>query len=89
MPRLRSDRGPSASTLSARVRAARGQLGLTQEAMAARLGITRGTYKQSEESVTPLYSTVIGLVVEGGMDPRILCPELVEAIDRARLSDAP
>jgi transcriptional regulator with XRE-family HTH domain len=76
MPRFRSEFGPSAAVLAHRIRAERLRLGLTQEQMAAKLGVKRVSYKPLESSANPGLATVIALVLEGGMDARQLVPEL-------------
>jgi len=70
--------GPATPPMPARIKAERQRLGLTQSAVAERLGVARGTYAQAEhDTADPRYSTLVALVGLG-MDPRALAPELFD-----------
>lgn len=77
MPRLNQRFGPRPSEVGARIRAERERIGLTQEAVATRLGILRNTYKNLESTANPQASTLIGLKAVG-FDLRRVYPELFD-----------
>jgi transcriptional regulator with XRE-family HTH domain len=52
-------------------------LGITQEQSAARLRVSRGTYRQLERRVNPQLSTLLALA-EAGFDLRRIVPELFQ-----------
>jgi transcriptional regulator with XRE-family HTH domain len=76
MPPLKSRYGPPPAEVAARIKAERVRLGLSQEECARRLGVTRTSYRQLEETANPQLSRVIALVELLGMDGRTLAPEL-------------
>jgi transcriptional regulator with XRE-family HTH domain len=76
MPRVTFRYGPPAVDVAARIKAERQRLGLSQDECARRLGITRSSYRQLEETANPQLSRVIALVELLGMDGRVLAPEL-------------
>jgi|GEM_PF-4515027 len=68
---------PTPADLAQRIRGERIRLGLTQEAAAAQLGVSRSTYRQLEQAANPQVSTLLMLVRVLGMSPASLLPELV------------
>lgn len=76
MPRLLSRFGPKPSEMADRIRRERERLGLSQEACARLIGVSRNTYRQLETTANPQLSTLIALTQEVGMKPKALAPEL-------------
>ena len=64
------------TTTGQRIRAERLRLGLTQEACAAALGVSRGTYVQLEQGTNPKLGTLVALNDRLRMDLRRIVPEL-------------
>lgn len=86
MPDLPSYLCPSPAALSARIKAERARLGLTQRQAASILGVGLKTYQRFEGGLThPLLTTFFALIEALEMEPRALLPELFAAVDRAKL----
>ena len=83
MPRLKSRTGPPPSEVAARIKAERGRLGLTQDQVAAALGVGRHSYRQLEVTANPQLSRLIELVGLG-MELRNIAPELLDTNRGAR-----
>jgi transcriptional regulator with XRE-family HTH domain len=76
MPRyIRGNHGPLPSVVADRIKAERHRLGLSQPQMAARLGVSRASYKNIECVANPMLSTLVALKT-AGMDLRAIAPEL-------------
>jgi len=71
--------------LAGRLRRARLTAGLTQEELAGRLGTVQRRVSQSEQT-TLLRLDWLTALLDAGLDPKILCPELVERTRPARKS---
>jgi transcriptional regulator with XRE-family HTH domain len=76
MPRPLERFAPGAGSVGARVAAERQRLGLSQQAVADRLGVVRNTYRQIERVTDPKLSTLLALAEAAGMDLRTIAPEL-------------
>jgi transcriptional regulator with XRE-family HTH domain len=79
MPRLSVTQGrPSTAELGRRIRAERERLGMTQVEAARRLRISRGSYRQIETVTVLQYGVLLALVLDLGMDAKVLAPELTD-----------
>jgi transcriptional regulator with XRE-family HTH domain len=85
MPEPTSYLCPTPQALSARIRAERARLGLSQREAAAILGLTKSSYRAHEDGKHLVRLPALFALVEAlEMDPRALLPELFAAVDRKR-----
>ena len=75
--KTRAEFGPGPGVIAARIKAERERIGLTQEAAARLLGVTRGSYQQYEQVTSPRLHTLVALK-RNGFDLRRIAPELFE-----------